>query len=214
MEGARLREKGEVGDLKEENRSDNRHSVRIDSRILFGVERISPEKFERIDHDCRNGISFYNRQELAEMQVYRSAQNALARIKEKDRDLAIFLRHLDAKLDLLLTKTEATPSLFDTLVLQKVNLGGNGLGFWSSEEYAPGEIIEVHIIIPLDNYYLNCFAEVVESKRVSEDIEDAGKHRISVKFALINEHDREVLVRFNFKQQGHVLQNRRLKQGA
>jgi len=203
------------GDVKQENRSDNRHSVRIDSRILFGATRISQEEFNKIDQDCRNGISLYNRQELAEMQVYRSAQNALARIKEKDKDLAVFLRHLDAKLDLLLKKTEATPSLFDTLVLQKVNLGGNGLGFWSFDQYTPGEIIEIHIVIPLDNYYINCFAEVVESKKVPGDDEEvSGKQRISVKFSLINEHDREVLVRFNFKQQSHVLQNRRLKQGA
>lgn len=192
--------------------SENRHSVRINSRILFAQKIVSREYFDKIAKDCQHGISLYNRQELAEMQVYRTAQDALERIKEKDKDLAVFLQHIDGKLDALMKKMESTPSLFDSLILQKVNLGGNGLAFWSSGQYAAGDLLEMHIVIPLDNYYINCFAEVIEWTKAADAaaIDEPVSHRVAVKFILITEQDKEVLVRFNFKQQSQALQSRRL----
>jgi hypothetical protein len=190
--------------------ANNRNSVRITSRILFGHHKIDEQDFEQIRTDCDSGISLYNRSDLADMQIYRSAKGVLSRIKEKDKDMAIFLQHLDAKLNVLIQKMDSAPSLFDSFTLQKVNIGGNGVAFWNRESYSEGEIVELHLIIPPDDFYINCFAEVVKCVKDENSKSEETTFRVAVKFILVMESDREALVQYNFKQQSLALQRRRL----
>jgi len=193
---------------------EKRVAVRIDSRIKLGVRKVEKDQFLKIKEDYQNGISLYNRGELSEMRVYRGGQEALARVKEKDRDLAMFLQQLDAKIDLFMRKVDAAPALFNSLELQKVNLGGLGLGFWGEKRFTLEDNLEINIVLPGDNYFINCFGEVVDSREVDEDRDYAGKWRTSVKFTLISENDRETLVRYNFRQQSKALEKMRLSQSS
>ncbi|MDD5758487.1 MAG: PilZ domain-containing protein [Desulfobulbaceae bacterium] len=190
---------------------DNRKSIRIDSRVRLGHRIVSAEEFAAIRQDCDNGISLYNRPGLDNIQAYLGAHGALARLQEKNKDLALFLQHLDSKLNLLLEKMEATPTVLQKLELQRVNLGGNGLAFWSSETHQAGDIVEVQIIMPDDSTYINCFCEVVDC------VPDAGteakcEFRVALRYALIMESDQEMLIQHNFKQQSLSLARRRLEQ--
>ena len=197
-------------DLKiEEN--EKRRSIRVTSRLLFGHRKISPEKFQAIKEDCDNGISMYNREELADIQVYAGAQTALTRLQDRDKDLAAFLQHLDGKLNLLLKKMNSAPSLLDDLNLQRINIGGHGIAFWTDEVHLKGELLELHIIMSADNSYINCFCEVVDSWEEKEE-GDQKLFRVSLEYLLIMEHDREILIQYNFKQQSMALQRRRLDQ--
>ncbi len=196
--------------LKNEG-NDKRQSVRITSRLLLGHRKTTPEKFKAIKEDCDNGISMYNRKELADIQVYVGAQAALSRLQSKDRDLAAFLQHLDGKLNLLLKKIDSSPSLLDKLILQRINIGGHGLAYWTDENHKNGELIELHMIMPSDNSYINCFGEVVDCWK-EKDESGQEVFRVSVKYVLIMEHDREMLIQYNFKQQSLALQRRRLDQ--
>ncbi len=191
-------------------KSDKRLSVRITSRILFGHQKTTTQEFEQINKDCDSGISLYNRPDLADMQIYRSARGVLSRIKEKDQDMAVFLQHLDAKLNVLIRNMDSAPSLFDSLTLQKVNIGGNGVAFWNDEPYSEGEIVELHLVVPPDDYYINCFAKVVDCEKDEASGTKDTMFRVATKFTLVMESDREALVQYNFKQQSLALQRRRL----
>jgi hypothetical protein len=197
-------------DFKTEE-NEKRKSVRITARLLLGHWKITAEKFNAIKTDCDNGISMYNRKELADIQVYVGAQAALSKLQSKDKDLAAFLQHLDGKLNLLLKKIDPAPSLFDKLLLQRINIGGDGLAYWTDEIHQQGELVELHIIMPSDNSYINCFCEVVNAWKEKDE---GGKEifRVSLKYVLIMEHDREMLIQYNFKQQSFALQRRRLDQ--
>lgn len=193
----------------EEN--EKRRSVRITSRLLLGHRKITPEKLNVIKEDFDNGISMYNREELADIQVYIGAQKALSRLQDRDKDLAVFLKHLDGKLNLLLKKTDSAPTVFDELTLQRINIGGHGVAYWTDEVHHKGELIELHILMPVENTYINCFCVVIDSWE-EKDEKGQEKFRVSLEYVLIMEHDREMLVQYNFQQQSMALQRRRLDQ--
>lgn len=193
-----------------EGEKDQRKAVRINSRILFAAYPVSNEQYQQIKCDFDNGITLYNREELADARLFIGAQSALARLKERDEDMAIFLQHIDAKINMLLKKIAKQPSIMDNLRLQSVNIAGNGLAFWGEEVYAKGDYVECHIVLPSINMFIDCFGKVVECK--PEKICDQTKQRVSVHFCMIMEEDREELVHYNFKQQSLVLQRRRMEQ--
>jgi len=183
------------------------------SRLLFAVRTVSRERFALIKADCDNGISPYNRAELADIQAFIGGHDALCRLREKDRELADFLQHLDSKLTVLLRKIDPTPSLLDTLELQDVNISGGGLAFWSPRPHDVGAVLEHYIVIPPMKTFICCFGEVT-SCREETDGSGAKVYRVSEKFVLIMEDDREALIHYNFEQQGRVLQRRRLDGGT
>jgi len=192
--------------------TDNRQAVRVTNRILFACHPVPQETFLQILDDFNNGISLYNRSELADVQIYIGAQSALARLKEKDEDLGAFLQHLDGKMNLLLKKVDQSPSLLDTLVLQRISIGANGLAFWTDREYAVDEIVEMQIVLQPEHIFIDCFGSVVQSiKCETEDDDLKQQYRISVNFKLIMDEDREELIHYNFKQQSLALKRRRLK---
>ena len=145
---------------------DKRQAVRVTNIILFACNPVPKETFQQILDDFDNGISLYNRAELADVQVYIGAQSALARLKDKDEDLGAFLQHLDGKINLLLKKVDNSPSLLDTLVLQRVNIGANGLAFWTDSEFKEGDVVEMHIVLQPEHVFIDCFAS--PSKLVRE----------------------------------------------
>ena len=192
--------------------TDNRQAVRVTNRILFACHPVSKEKFQQITDDFNNGISLYNRAELADVQVYIGAQSALSRLKDKDEDLGAFLQHIDSKINLLLKKVDKSPSLLDTLVFQRVNIGANGLAFWGDREFQVNDIVEMQIVLQPEHIFIDCFGSIVECSICKDEQSDPSpKYRVSVNFELIVDGDREELVHYNFRQQSLALKRRRLK---
>lgn len=185
-----------------------RESVRATDRVLLAYKKTSPEKFADIAEDHRQGISIYTQEGLGDVQMYVGAQTALDRLRGKDPDLADFLKHLDNKINLLLKRVKGERSIFDVLKMQKVNLSGKGLAFYSFEEFQPGDIVEVHMaLLPAYNY-MYFFARVV---KCDNEGEHQGKtiYRVGTEFALMADEDRDKLVQHNFKQQSLALRSRR-----
>nr|MBF0221372.1 PilZ domain-containing protein [Desulfobulbaceae bacterium] len=191
---------------------DNRQAVRVTGKIPFACSRVSTEKFEKVLADFNEGISLYNREELADVQVYIGAQSSLARLRDKDEDLAAFLQHIDGKLNLLLKKVDNEPSLVDTLVLQRVSIGANGLAFWSDKEFSKNDIVEIYLLLQPEHVFICCFGTVVECVACRGDqVKPDQRYRVSVNLKLIMDADREELVHYNFKQQSLALKQRRIQ---
>lgn len=194
---------------------DNRQAVRVTSKIPFACNRVSIEKFEKILSDFNEGISLYNREELADIQFYKGAQSSLARLKDRDEDLAAFLQHIDGKINLLLNKVNNSPSLLDKLILQRVNIGANGLAFWNDKEFTKNDIVEIHFLLQPEQVFISCFGAVVECvdclESQREPVDPAERYRVSVNLKLIMDGDREELVHYNFRQQSLALKQRRIQ---
>ncbi len=193
-------------------RKDRRKAVRVTGRNLFCFQPVPGEKYQAVAEDFSHGIPPYNQEGLVELQMFISAQSALSRLRERDRDLAEFLQHLDAKVNQILRKMNNDKTPFDDLSYYDLNLGGNGIGFVTDERIEPGTILELHIVLLPGYSYVYCFSRVLECKELA-DSDGGGKFRIASEFILIMEEDQEKLIQHNFKQQSLALRNRRL-QGA
>jgi hypothetical protein len=186
---------------------DKRQAVRVDSRILFAAHLVSNDVFLGIEKDYDEGISLYNRPELADVRLFVGATAALSRLRDRDEDMAIFLQHIDAKLNTLLRKVDDSPTLLDKLTLQSVNLAGNGLAFWSAKSYTKGDLLEFYIVLPAEDTFIVCFGEVVDC--LPEKNAGLKRNRISCSFRMVMDADREELIKYNFKQQSLALKRRR-----
>ncbi|MDH3392909.1 MAG: PilZ domain-containing protein [Desulfobulbaceae bacterium] len=193
---------------KNQKSVNHRQSVRINERVLLSHAPVSPARYKAIADSYVKGIPPYNQEELIDVQMYVGAQNALNRLRDRDKDLAAFLQHLDTKVNLILKKMGSEDSPFDRLKFQEVNLSGTGIAFSSSKPMKEDEVVEFHVILLPEYTYVYCFgkvANVIEDKRS----DGTPVYRIGTKFILLMEEDQEKLVQHNFKQQSLHLRNRR-----
>ncbi len=196
--------------VEEQKGANQRQSVRINERVLLSHAVISPARYKAIADAYVKGIPPYNQEELIDVQMYVGAQNALNRLRDRDKDLAAFLQHLDTKVNMLLKKMGDTDSPFDRLKFQEVNLSGSGIAFVSGQPMKGDEVVEFHLILLPEYTYVYCFGKVVNSK-ADKRPDGSVAYRIHTKFILLMEEDQEKLVQHNFKQQSLHLRNRRLE---
>ena len=189
--------------------TNRRGAVRITDRVLLACNRVTAEKFQAIAADYQNGISLYNQEGLADIQMYIGAESALGRIRDRDADLAEFLKHMDNKLNMVLKRVRNERTPLDDLKLQKVNLSGNGIAFPAGEEFKKDEIVELHLILLPTYIYIYGFAKVVSCEKMGKG-QEKPLYRVGVEFALLMDEDQEKLIQHNFKQQSLALRNRRL----
>lgn len=185
-----------------------RQSVRVTDRILMSCKEISAERLQTVVEDYQHGIPPYNQHGLEDLQMYIGAQTALTRLRERDEDLADFLKHLDTKMNAVLQKVMGEKTLFDELELKKASLSGSGIAFTSDRKFTPEDKMEFHLVLLPSYIYIYCIGKIVSC----EEEEDEGQktYKVAAEFILLMESDREKLIQHNFKQQSLALRNRRL----
>jgi len=196
--------------VKSQKSGNSRQCVRINERVLISHNTMSPARYKAIADSYVKGIPPYNQEELIDVQMYVGAQNALNKLRERDKDLAAFLQHLDTKVNMILKNMGSSESPFDKLKFQEVNLSGSGIAFSSDKPMKEDEVVEFHIILLPEYTYIYCFGKVANIKE--EKRQDGSLvYRVGTKFILLMEEDQEKLVQHNFKQQSLHLRNRRLE---
>jgi c-di-GMP-binding flagellar brake protein YcgR len=85
-----------------------------------------------------------------------------------------------------------------------VNISGGGMSFSAKENYKPGNILELKMLLPLlPPVALYLYGEVVKTQSQPEG------PLIFVKFIAIDEEIRDELVKFVFKRQRDILREKR-----
>lgn len=195
--------------MAEKNKDVNkRQSMRINERVLISHAPISAARYKAIAESYVKGIPPYNQEELIDVQMYVGAQSALNRLRDRDKDLAAYLQHLDAKVNLVLKKMGCDDSPLDRLKFREVNLSSSGIAFVSAQPLQVDEVVEFHLILLPEYTYVYCFGKVVnikEDKRAGDNV----VYRVHTKFILLMEEDQEKIVQHNFRQQSLHLRNRR-----
>lgn len=183
-----------------------RQAVRMTDRILFAYDRVQRENYEAVRRDFEKGIPPYQQDGLQDIRLHVGAQSTLARLRSRDADLADFLHYLDVKLDLLLKKVGDGRSPLDSLTTENVSLSSGGMAFFSGLQLAAGEHLGLHLVLEPNHVYLYCLGEVVDC-----DPKGGGEkpYRVSVKFTLLADEDREKLIQHLFKLQSLALRKRR-----
>ena len=176
---------------------------------MLAVQPVSVEKMQGVVRDFKQGISPYNQEGLADIQMFIGAQSALAKLREKDADLADFLQHLDNKMSLMLKQVRGGESPLDALTMRKANLSANGIAFLTDTPLMLDEIVEIHLVLPPANIYVYSFGKVLACDPVSEE-DLISKFRVSLEFVFLLDEDLEKIIQHTFKQQSMALRNRNL----
>ncbi|MEJ2689664.1 MAG: hypothetical protein P8130_06895, partial [Deltaproteobacteria bacterium] len=144
-----------------------RQAVRVNDRILLSSRKLEQDRYNVIAQNYHNGISLYNQKEVGEIAIYLGSQASLARIREKDEDLANFLQHLDAKLSRVLASVSMKPSPIDSLLAQEVTLSGTGLAFFSKQQFSIGDLIELHFVLMPEFLHTYAIGKAVSAEKIS-----------------------------------------------
>ena len=142
------------------------------------------------------------------MHLFAGAQTALGRLRERDEDLAEFLRLLDTKLNLLLGMAGKGETIFDKLQSHEVSLSSTGISFAAERVFPQDERLEIHLVLLPAYTYVYALARVVNC---TENTGALLSYRVGTEFSLIMEEDREKIVQHNFRQQTILLRHRRLR---
>jgi len=190
-----------------------RQSVRVTDRIMLAIYPASTEKMQAVAKDFEQGISPYNQEGLTDIEMFIGAQSALAKLRERDSDLADFLQHLDHKMNMMLKQViKGGESPLDALIMRKANLSANGIAFCCDVPVRQGEMVEIHLVLLPAYIYVYSFGKVISCDPVPEEEgEGTGcKFRVALEFVFLLDEDREKIIQHTFKQQSLALRNRRL----
>ena len=185
-----------------------RQTVRMPDRILFAYSPVEPEKYEVLARDFEKGIPLYNREDSQDIRLYINAQSALTRLRSRDEELAEFLQYLDNKLNLLLRDAGKGRSPLDHLVYQDVSLSSGGMSFLVERPFNKNDHLKLHLVLLPRYIYICCLGTVVGV----QNSEEGMPYRISTRFMLLMEEDREKLIQHLFRLQSLALRHRRLNQ--
>jgi hypothetical protein len=187
---------------------ERRQMVRVSDRILFSCSKVAPENYEVLASDFAKGISLYDQEELRDVRLYIGAQSALARLRNRDEDLAEFLQHMDNKLNLVLREIKKGQTPLDRLMPLMVSLSSGGIAIPTAQPIQKDEPLELHMVLLPNHVYIYCLGTVVNCQKSGEG---AMPYRASIRFTLLAEEDHEALIQHMFKLQSLALRKRRLQ---
>ncbi|MFA6282770.1 MAG: PilZ domain-containing protein [Desulfurivibrionaceae bacterium] len=187
-----------------------RQSVRVTDRVMLAIHPVSAEKMQAVADDFQQGISPYNQEGLTDIQTFIGAQSALAKLRERDSDLADFLQHLDNKMNIMLKQVRGGESPLDALIMHKTNISANGIAFCSDVPVRLDGIVEIHLVLLPGYIYIYSFGRVIACDPAAEGDELGCKFRVGLEFIFLLDEDREKIIQHTFRQQSLALRNRSL----
>lgn len=180
-----------------------RGHVRIDDYIFFEFNLLEKDEYNRIKDDYIAKTKAIDKKLASSISPL--TKDITERKEEKGRGgeadpvLVSMLVNLDKKLDLIINlldeKGERKKSLKEKT--RKVNIGGAGLRFQTEREFKKGDFLELKIELPLvPPVSVPALGEVTRAER-----NERGYFTTAVKFNVINEEDRDRIIRYVFQKQ-------------
>jgi hypothetical protein len=168
---------------------DKRQYARVDARLPLDVRLIDREQRQSAASNVSGVIGFQGFQVPPEIE---------------DKQLADWLKMLDAKLDAILRLLVSDREGVSCLPYSMVNICGGGMRFSSPIPFSTGDLLEMKILLPLaPPISLHLYGEVVTVGRGQRGDD------VSVRFVDIDDRSREEIVRFVFEKQRDILRKKR-----
>lgn len=186
----------------------SRSHLRVNSYVILDYQVITGETYiekrkrfiQNISHDTDDFL-YSNRGFLSEEGEFTKEHTTA--------DLVNEIKMLHKKVDFIINHLLKAG---DRTVLEKepieVNLSGSGMQFTAVSPLKIGDYLDMKLVLPVSSgIVIELIAQVVRINRVSdsENPDHADSCEVGVKFAAINEDDREMIIRYTFKRQRELL---------
>ncbi len=166
-----------------------REYSRVDVYIPFEFKLINPEH--------RNAL----RARVAEESIlaeFKSLPNP------DDQLIAQWLQSINAKLDEIIRMMARQHGGFNCLNFAKVNISGGGMSLHTGKIFAPGDILELKVMLGIQNpVALFLYGEVVEAEKPRDEYDT------SIKFINLDDYIRDEIIRFVFESEREILREKR-----
>jgi hypothetical protein len=182
---------------------ERRSFFRIHDRLVVEFRQITPEDFTKLkDIIQHNPIQALDKIE----KTYLLADKDL---KCENEELRVYLCNMNKKLDAILNLL--SQSQYDETyhsVQTDVILSGAGIQFESHIALKKDDYTELKIVIPMFPYpKIAILCQVVRSESLQGDAADA--FRIAMQFLIINEKDRDFLIKYIFEKEREYLRQKK-----
>ncbi len=181
---------------------ERREFFRITDRIPLEFRPISRDEFARLEDIIR-----YNSTQVVDRLHELYFLEDQGELKEATDQIHEYMRMINRKLDLIiemLGKSSAGDSY--VTVNTDVNISGAGVQFACETLLKEGDFVELRIIVPVFPYpRITCLCQVVRA----DERGGAGPRRCALKFMVINEKDRDVLVNYVFLKERQYLRQKK-----
>jgi hypothetical protein len=183
---------------------ERRSFFRIHDRLIVEFRQITSEDFAKLKK-----VIQYNSTQIIDkiMETHFLADKEL---KGESEEIFANMRMMNKKLDTIIELL--SKSLYGEIynsVQTEINLSGAGVQFESHIVLKEGDYTELKIIVPIFPYpKITALCQVVRTESV-QGSSTAGNFRIAMKFLVINEKDRDLLINYIFEKEREYLRQKK-----
>lgn len=119
--------------------------------------------------------------------------------------LVKLLCEMNAKLDLILEKLAGSHDEPSTAEAREVSLSASGVSFGTRDEFTPGELVEVKLLLPMHPpVWVVLYGNVCRTAK-----EENGEYQVGVQFIEMEDETRDVLSYYTIKRQRELIMKQR-----
>jgi len=184
-----------------------RTHLRVDTFIPFKYQKITAQEFQSRRKQQLNSGTIDSDGHLLALQRYGKEESDST--SPVSAEIIAELYSINKKLDFIikaLGKPEEKNIAGNDRI--EVNISGAGVKFKCPEDFQPGDFLEIAMVLPISSgSSIEFIGEVVRCACVSQGIHEQKEkiNEVAVKYAAINEDDREFIIRYVFKRQRELL---------
>jgi hypothetical protein len=183
---------------------ERRSFFRIHDRLIVEFRQITPEDFAKLKK-----VIQYNSTQIID-KITETHFLADKELKGESEEIFANMRMMNKKLDTIIELL--SKSLYGeiyTSVQTEINLSGAGVQFESHIVLKEGDYTELKIIVPIFPYpKITALCQVVRTESV-QGSSTTGNFRIAMKFLVINEKDRDLLINYIFEKEREYLRQKK-----
>ena len=186
-----------------------RQAFRVTNALIVDYEVLSEQEMHTRVHAAREGGALGGVSAMLS-QMDNRIRDRITRLRQRVPEAASVVEALNEKLNVLinmLPMIQHPGQRLDDQTWRDGNVSAGGMAFVNEEPFAVGTCLYLRVMLAPSYYYVEAFARVVRCETVEEG---RFHHRIAVKFEMITEEQRELLVRYTMNREAQLLRARRL----
>lgn len=190
--------------------AERREYFRIDDAVRLSIRRVEPGEVDALIDRLEQGMagSFTVMSSLSAISAQMAA--GMRRIEHADPDVALYLKALDQKIEILGRAFLATESDLINAPARGVNLSAGGMSLAVREPFEPGDSLEIKMLLFPSFTGVLTYAEVIDCVPAEAEQVAAGyPFRVRVGFSRLREQDRDILIRHIIRRQSESLRGER-----
>lgn len=166
---------------------DRREYFRVEDQLILRCIGVPPEAVGHMpaERHFDNGEMFALLRELRH--IDQEHNNVLRGIAEQNRELGVYLKSVNRKLDLIANALATLSHGHQQQAAQHVSISEGGIAFHSDMNLAPGHFLAIELVLLPSHTGLALYGEVIDAR-------DA-KGLTVVSFVRLRESDRQILAR-------------------